>query len=191
MAEGWGVRARRIAHWGCYCMGFGLAPSGVLPSIVSPWKRANPRLPLVACIESAPSIPEDTLARTEHSTVPSLHRALSKAARFGAGSGSHRFHRSWAENHCGGRGRPRDSVAESQGWASFTQISCAHLFLLLTASAALSGCVERRYTIRTDPPGATVVVNGEEIGPSPASKSFIYYGDRKITLILTAIRRKR
>ena len=48
---------------------------------------------------------------------------------------------------------------------------------------ALSGCVERRYTIRTDPPGATVVVNGEEIGPSPASKSFVYYGDRKISLI--------
>jgi hypothetical protein len=61
----------------------------------------------------------------------------------------------------------------------------AQLLLLLSFSiSALSGCVERRYTIRTEPPGATVVVNGEEIGPSPASKSFTYYGDRKITLIL-------
>ncbi len=57
------------------------------------------------------------------------------------------------------------------------------LLLLFVGIGALSGCVERRYTIRTDPPGATVVVNGEEIGPSPASKSFVFYGDRKISLI--------
>ena len=60
-----------------------------------------------------------------------------------------------------------------------------HALLVLSFGiSVLSGCVERRYTIRTDPPGATVVVNGEEIGPSPASKSFVYYGDRKITLVL-------
>jgi hypothetical protein len=58
------------------------------------------------------------------------------------------------------------------------------LLLVLSGMVALSGCVERRYTIRTDPPGATVVVNGEEIGPSPASKSFIFYGKRKITMML-------
>jgi hypothetical protein len=58
------------------------------------------------------------------------------------------------------------------------------LLLLLSGIGALSGCVERRYTIRTEPPGATVVVNGEEIGPSPASKSFVFYGKRKITMVL-------
>lgn len=51
------------------------------------------------------------------------------------------------------------------------------------AAVALTGCVERRYTVRTDPPGALVVVNDEEIGPSPTSRSFTYYGTRKITLI--------
>ena len=51
-------------------------------------------------------------------------------------------------------------------------------------SACFAGCVERRYTIRSDPPGATVIVNGEEIGPTPASKSFVYYGDGEITLML-------
>lgn len=57
--------------------------------------------------------------------------------------------------------------------------------LLLLASLSLfTGCVERRYTIRTDPPGAIVVVNGEEIGPSPASRNFYFYGDREITMIL-------
>src|SRR4051812_38674164 len=47
----------------------------------------------------------------------------------------------------------------------------------------LTGCVERRYTIRTNPPGALVVVNDEEIGASPVSASFTYYGDRKIELM--------
>jgi PEGA domain len=58
------------------------------------------------------------------------------------------------------------------------------LVLLLAGMPMLTGCVERRYTIRSDPPGATVIVNGEEIGPTPASKSFVYYGDRKVTLML-------
>ncbi len=45
-----------------------------------------------------------------------------------------------------------------------------------------TGCVERRYTIRTDPPGALVSVNGQELGTSPVSKSFVYYGDRDIRI---------
>jgi hypothetical protein len=56
--------------------------------------------------------------------------------------------------------------------------------VLLAGVSLLAGCVERRYTIRSDPPGATVIVNGEEIGPTPASKSFVYYGQREITLML-------
>jgi hypothetical protein len=56
--------------------------------------------------------------------------------------------------------------------------------LILAGVTLLSGCVERRYTIRSDPPGATVIANGEEIGPTPASKSFVYYGDREFTLML-------
>jgi hypothetical protein len=51
------------------------------------------------------------------------------------------------------------------------------------AVASLAGCVERRYTIRTDPPGALVYVNGEELGPAPVSRSFTYYGAREITLV--------
>ena len=46
----------------------------------------------------------------------------------------------------------------------------------------LAGCVERRYTIRTNPENALVVVNGEEIGPSPASRSFYFYGERDIMI---------
>jgi hypothetical protein len=56
--------------------------------------------------------------------------------------------------------------------------------LLLGAVVLACGCVERRYTVRTDPPGAQVIVNGESLGPAPASHNFYYYGDREITLVL-------
>ena len=55
-------------------------------------------------------------------------------------------------------------------------------------ASGLTGCVERRYTIRTDPPGALVVVNNEEIGRTPVSRSFIYYGDRDVTLMMDGFR---
>jgi hypothetical protein len=53
-----------------------------------------------------------------------------------------------------------------------------------TGLFSLPGCVERRYTIRTEPPGALAIINDEEVGPTPVSRSFTYYGDRKITLML-------
>ncbi len=59
-----------------------------------------------------------------------------------------------------------------------------HLVLAATLIATgLCGCVERRYTIRSDPPGALVIVNDEEIGTTPVSRAFTFYGDRKIRLI--------
>jgi hypothetical protein len=54
-----------------------------------------------------------------------------------------------------------------------------------------AGCVERRYTIRSDPPGALVVVNNEEIGHAPVSRSFTYYGDRDIVLMLDGYQTQR
>ena len=56
-------------------------------------------------------------------------------------------------------------------------------WLILTLAVLCGGCVERRYTVRTNPPGALVYVNGEEIGKTPVSRSFTYYGDREITLV--------
>jgi hypothetical protein len=46
----------------------------------------------------------------------------------------------------------------------------------------LGGCVERKMTIVTDPPGAKVTINGKEIGFSPVNYSFIYYGKYRIQL---------
>jgi hypothetical protein len=59
------------------------------------------------------------------------------------------------------------------------------------ALAMATGCVERRYTVRTDPPGALVFVNGEEIGPSPVSRSFTYYGPREIVVQADGYRTER
>lgn len=61
----------------------------------------------------------------------------------------------------------------------------------LLAVCALPGCVERRYTIRSEPPGALVIANGEEIGVTPVSRSFMYYGDRDITLMKDGFATKR
>ncbi|MCD6364760.1 MAG: PEGA domain-containing protein [Planctomycetes bacterium] len=50
--------------------------------------------------------------------------------------------------------------------------------------AALGGCVEREMTITTDPPGALVFVSDKEIGRSPVSQRFLWYGDYDIILRL-------
>ncbi|MFN0195160.1 MAG: PEGA domain-containing protein [Planctomycetaceae bacterium] len=46
----------------------------------------------------------------------------------------------------------------------------------------LAGCVRRRLTIRSNPPGALVYVDDQEIGVTPASTPFTYYGTRKIQI---------
>ena len=38
-------------------------------------------------------------------------------------------------------------------------------------------------TIRSDPPGALVLLDGREVGYTPFTTDFIYYGTREITLI--------
>ncbi len=47
---------------------------------------------------------------------------------------------------------------------------------------ALAGCVERRLTINTEPQGAMVVLNDQEIGTSPVTVSFNWYGDYWVRL---------
>lgn len=54
---------------------------------------------------------------------------------------------------------------------------------MFLAVASLAGCVERRMTIRSEPAGALVVLDGQEIGHTPVSVPFTYYGERQIKLI--------
>lgn len=57
------------------------------------------------------------------------------------------------------------------------------LWLVLFASLCSSGCMHRRLTVRSDPPGAAVVIDGEEVGFTPCSIDYTYYGTREITLM--------
>lgn len=45
------------------------------------------------------------------------------------------------------------------------------------------GCVRRRLTVRSNPPGALVYVDKTPIGTTPVSTSFTYYGTREIKLV--------
>ena len=45
------------------------------------------------------------------------------------------------------------------------------------------GCVRRRLTIRSNPPGAVVYVDEQRIGTTPVSTEFTYYGTRKVRLV--------
>jgi hypothetical protein len=51
-----------------------------------------------------------------------------------------------------------------------------HFVLLALLPLVSLGCVSRRLTIRTEPPGAIVEVNGRRLGLSPVSMDFTYYG---------------
>lgn len=44
------------------------------------------------------------------------------------------------------------------------------------------GCVRRRMTVRTSPPGATVSVDNQVVGTSPAATTFVYYGTREFRI---------
>ena len=59
----------------------------------------------------------------------------------------------------------------------------AVLLSLAIWAATLTGCVERRFVVNTDPPGALVVRNGRPIGFAPADDHFVYYGTYHFTLI--------
>jgi len=56
------------------------------------------------------------------------------------------------------------------------------LFLLCVLLVVVAGCVERKLTINTNPAGAQVFLNDEEIGVSPVTASFNWYGDYNITI---------
>jgi hypothetical protein len=56
-------------------------------------------------------------------------------------------------------------------------------FAGLASLGLLAGCVERRYVITSDPPGAIVLENGRPIGATPVDGSFVYYGTYHFTLV--------
>jgi hypothetical protein len=60
----------------------------------------------------------------------------------------------------------------------------AWLVILLLGSCLVSGCVERRFVITTEPPGAIVYdEKGMPTGAAPADRPFVYYGEYQWTLV--------
>jgi len=58
----------------------------------------------------------------------------------------------------------------------------AVIIIGLIAALLLAGCVERQLTINTEPQGALVFLNDEEIGTSPVTVSFEWYGDYNVRI---------
>ena len=57
------------------------------------------------------------------------------------------------------------------------------LGIVLFAWAVVTvGCVERLLQVRSDPPGATVYINGKNAGKTPLDFEFTYYGTVDIIL---------
>lgn len=59
------------------------------------------------------------------------------------------------------------------------------LTVLLVAAAlavAVPGCVRRTLTINTNPQGAAVVLNDQQVGTSPVAVDFLWYGDYDVIL---------
>jgi len=55
-------------------------------------------------------------------------------------------------------------------------------FLMLAAAILVGGCVERKLTIVTEPAGAVVWLNDEEIGTTPVTVNFNWYGDYRVLI---------
>jgi hypothetical protein len=64
-----------------------------------------------------------------------------------------------------------------------SRLSTLVILATLVLLACQLGCVRRRLTIRSNPPGALVFIDDQEIGFTPVSTAYTYYGTRKIQLI--------
>jgi hypothetical protein len=58
------------------------------------------------------------------------------------------------------------------------------LALLLGGLMALlaGGCVQQKLTVDSTPPGALVYLNGQEVGRTPMTRQFTWYGDYDVEL---------
>ena len=54
----------------------------------------------------------------------------------------------------------------------------------LALACLLGGCVERRFIVTSNPPGATVYREGMQLGVTPLDDNFVYYGTKEYKLIL-------
>jgi hypothetical protein len=68
--------------------------------------------------------------------------------------------------------------ASQLSWSPFRLLPGCCCILLLLCSCG----VQRTMTVETNPPGALVYLNGEEVGRSPLTHDFLWYGDYTVEL---------
>jgi hypothetical protein len=56
-------------------------------------------------------------------------------------------------------------------------------FALLLLTVTASGCVDRRFVVESDPPGAIVYINDRLVGATPVDQSFVYYGKYRFVFV--------
>ena len=69
--------------------------------------------------------------------------------------------------------------------------ACGALACIGAVLIVLSGCVERELFIHTDPPAASMNLDGRDYGETPVAIPFHYYGTRALELRLEGHRVKR
>jgi hypothetical protein len=65
---------------------------------------------------------------------------------------------------------------------SVRKLPAVALIAFCVLSCFCIGCVERKLTIVTEPAGALVALNDEEIGTSPVTVGFEWYGDYSVRI---------
>lgn len=79
------------------------------------------------------------------------------------------------------------SRAESGGMIAAMDplwINSFRLCSLAAAAVAATGCVERTIRITSEPSGALVYLNDEEVGRTPCETAFLHYGTYDVRLVL-------
>lgn len=56
------------------------------------------------------------------------------------------------------------------------------ILVTILSPVLLCGCVERTMTLESDPPGALVYMNGQEVGRTPMTRDFTWYGNYDVTV---------
>jgi hypothetical protein len=64
----------------------------------------------------------------------------------------------------------------------FQAVSRAFLVVLALVVIFQSGCIQRRFIVRSEPEGALVSIDRQPIGYTPVSVPFTYYGTREFRL---------
>jgi hypothetical protein len=78
--------------------------------------------------------------------------------------------------------RPDSTVAPGmEAELMFARLSALMLMMIALMQV---GCVHRRVTVNSYPQGALVKVDGKDIGYTPASFDFTWYGTREVQLLM-------